>query len=135
MKTVRSKGRMSRRKRHRPASPSWNGQEFPAVIPTIGKHNVLNALAAFAVGIEFGMQPQTIVDALTGYKPSGMRQRVVQRSDICVVEDCYNAGPDSMKAAIQTFGSMKRLQKKRGRKIPGDGRYARAGRLCTAGTL
>lgn len=95
----------------------WNGQEFPAVIPTIGKHNVLNALAAFAVGIEFGMQPQTIVDALTGYKPSGMRQRVVQRSGICVVEDCYNAGPDSMKAAIQTFGSMQRLQKKRGRKI------------------
>ena len=44
----------------------WNWEEFPAVIPTIGKHNVLNALAAFAVGIEFGMQPQTIVDALTG---------------------------------------------------------------------
>lgn len=78
---------------------------------------MLNALAAFAVGREFSMQPEIIIKALTGYKPSGMRQKVVQRNGICVVEDCYNAGPDSMKAAIRTFGSMKRPKDKPSRKI------------------
>ena len=95
----------------------YEGKEYPAVIPTFGRHNVLNALAAFAVGREFSMQPETIIKALTGYKPSGMRQKVVQRNGICVVEDCYNAGPDSMKAAIRTFGSMKRPKDKPSRKI------------------
>ena len=93
------------------------GQEYPAMIPTFGRHNVLDALAAFAVGREFGMQPPVILDALTHYKPSGMRQRVVHRKDICVVEDCYNAGPDSMKAAIHAFGSMQRPAKGACRKI------------------
>lgn len=95
----------------------YEGREYPAVIPTFGRHNVLNALAAFAVGREFSMQPEIIIKALTGYKPSGMRQKVVQRNGICVVEDCYNAGPDSMKAAIRTFGSMKRPKDKPSRKI------------------
>ena len=63
------------------------------------------------------MQPPVILDALTRYKPSGMRQRVVHRKDICVVEDCYNAGPDSMKAAIHAFGSMQRPAKGACRKI------------------
>ncbi len=93
-----------------------DGKEYPAMIPTIGKHNVLNALAAFAVGRTFGMEPAVIVDALTGYKPSGMRQRIVEHHGIRIVEDCYNAGPDSMKAAIKAFGSMKRQQSE-GRKI------------------
>ncbi len=93
------------------------GKEYPAVIPTIGRHNVLNALAAFAVGREFHMDPQIIIKALTGYKPSGMRQKVVERHGICVVEDCYNAGPDSMRAAIKAFGSMKRPKKGASRKI------------------
>lgn len=93
-----------------------DGCEYPALIPTIGKHNVLNALAAFAVGTQFGMQPQTIVEALSHYKPSGMRQKIVERNGIRVVEDCYNAGPDSMRAALRAFGSMKR-PKGRSRKI------------------
>ena len=95
----------------------YRGEEYPAKIPTIGRHNVLNALAAFAVGREFEIAPQTIVKALTGYKPSGMRQKVVERNGIRVVEDCYNAGPDSMKAAIKAFGSMKRPAKGASRKI------------------
>ena len=95
----------------------YGGQEYPAMIPTFGRHNVLDALAAFAVGRKFQMEPQTIIQALTQYKPSGMRQRVVHRKDICVVEDCYNAGPDSMKAALHAFGSMQRPQKGPCRKI------------------
>lgn len=93
----------------------WQGKDFAAVIPTFGEHNVLNALAAFAVGIHCGMEPHAIVEALATYKPAGMRQKVVRHNDIQVVEDCYNAGPDSMIAAIKAFGEMPPLEG--GRKI------------------
>lgn len=79
---------------------------FAATIPTFGKHNVLNALAAFAVGREFDIQPETIIEALKGYQTVGMRQKIVDHKGIRVVEDCYNAGPDSMWAALTAFGAM-----------------------------
>ena len=60
----------------------------------------MNALAAFAVGIQAGMKPETIVAALPGYQPSGMRQKIVDCRGIMVVEDCYNASPDSMRTSL-----------------------------------
>lgn len=82
--------------------------EFAAIqnvtIPCIGRHNVLNALAAFTVGQVLGIAPEKCVEALRGYVPSGMRQKIVQYSGFTVVEDCYNASPDSMRAAMQTLG-------------------------------
>lgn len=83
-----------------------NGKKMPARIPTFGRHNVLNALAAYAVGKEFGMEDEEIVKALNNYVPSGMRQRVVEFKGMTVVEDCYNCGPDSLKAAISAFSTM-----------------------------
>lgn len=84
----------------------YQGKSYPAKLPAFGIHNVRNALAAFAVGSCYGMEAEKIVEALASYTPAGMRQRVVERQEIRVVEDCYNAGPDSMMAAITAFGSM-----------------------------
>lgn len=82
------------------------GECFAAKIPTIGAHNVCNALAAFGVGVEFGIAPAQIVAALESYRPSGMRQNIVQKHGVTFAEDCYNASPDSMKAALDTFKNM-----------------------------
>ncbi len=84
-----------------------NDKKMPASIPTFGIHNVLNALAAYAVGKEFGMDDDEIIAAFKNYVPSGMRQRLVDFKGMTVVEDCYNCGPDSLKAAIKAFASMK----------------------------
>lgn len=73
-------------------------------LPCAGRHNVLNALAAFAVGRELGISPEDCAQALAGYQPSGMRQKVVDWNGVTVVEDCYNASPDSMRAALSTLG-------------------------------
>lgn len=78
----------------------FEGRRYQARIPVIGNHHVMNALAAFAVGIQAGMKPETIVAALPGYQPSGMRQKIVDCRGIMVVEDCYNASPDSMRASL-----------------------------------
>lgn len=75
-------------------------------IPTIGIHNVYNALAAFAVGRLIGIDNEASAKALAAYEPAGMRQRVVKIGDITSIEDCYNASPDSMKAALKTLNDI-----------------------------
>jgi len=82
------------------------GKRFAADIPCIGAHNVYNALAAFGVGVTLGVDPDAAVAALHWYRPAGMRQKMVERGGVTFVEDCYNASPDSMEAALRTLGGM-----------------------------
>lgn len=89
----------------------YQGNSYKAMIPTLGKHNVLNALLAFGVGVQFGIEPQICANALENFQNTGMRQHVVAFKGYTIIEDCYNASPDSMKAAIDT------LSQQKGRKI------------------
>lgn len=73
------------------------------VIPTVGIHNVYDALAAFAVGTQYGVSPQSIADGLAKYTPSGMRQRIHSVKGITFIEDCYNASPDSQRAGLNSL--------------------------------
>lgn len=84
----------------------YNGKEYAARIPIIGKHHVLNALAAFCAGIEFKMNPEEIIPAFARYELSGMRQKIEDRGDMRVILDCYNASPDSMKSALSVLKDM-----------------------------
>lgn len=86
---------------------SYFGNTQRIVIPTIGIHNVYNALSAFAVGYYLDIEPQLCADALKAYKPEGMRQKSVSHNGVTFIEDCYNASPDSMKAAITTLSNTK----------------------------
>jgi UDP-N-acetylmuramoyl-tripeptide--D-alanyl-D-alanine ligase len=72
-------------------------------IPTVGVHNVYDALSAFAVGLEYGISPEDIAKGLMNYAPSGMRQRIREVKGITVIEDCYNASPDSQKAGLNSL--------------------------------
>lgn len=79
------------------------GKTQQITIPTIGIHNVYNALAAFAVGYFLDVDAKAAADALANYVPAGMRQRMVKVGNITSIEDCYNASPDSMQAAMRTL--------------------------------
>ncbi len=70
------------------------------VIPTFGKHNVLNAAMAYTVGKYFGMSDYEIRRGLMNFKGEDMRQRIYTHKDITLIEDCYNAGPESMRASL-----------------------------------
>ena len=84
----------------------YNGNEYEAKIPAVGEHHILNALAAFAVGIEFGMSAEVIIPAFMNYESSGLRQRIEKLGDITVILDCYNASPTSMKSALSVLSTM-----------------------------
>jgi len=94
----------------------------PVTIPTVGIHNVYNALAAMAVGYATGVDSAAAASALANYVPAGMRQNLVQVGGVQVIEDCYNASPDSMRAALQTLG-----------KLPVHRRYAVLGAMLELG--
>ncbi|MBQ0015029.1 MAG: UDP-N-acetylmuramoyl-tripeptide--D-alanyl-D-alanine ligase [Oscillospiraceae bacterium] len=76
---------------------------FVVVLPTTGEHNVYDALAAISVGAELGIEPQKMADALAGYVPAGMREKIEVVKGITLVEDCYNASPDSVRALSNTL--------------------------------
>ncbi len=84
----------------------YEGARYPAELPCPGRHNMLNALAAFCVGVKLGIPPEDAAAALKNYKPEGMRQKIVEHKGYTVVEDCYNANPDSMRAALETLGQL-----------------------------
>lgn len=73
-----------------------------------GAHNVSNALAAAAVGLEAGLSPATIAAALSeAGVASRWRMEVRRRADgLVVVNDAYNANPDSMTAALRALAAM-----------------------------
>lgn len=83
------------------------GNRQKIIIPTIGIHNVYNALSAFAVGWFLDILPEQCAAALRSYVPEGMRQRSVSINGITSIEDCYNASPDSMRAALTTLANTK----------------------------
>jgi UDP-N-acetylmuramoyl-tripeptide--D-alanyl-D-alanine ligase len=86
---------------------SYFGNVQRVVIPTIGIHNVYNALSAFAVGYYLDIDGQLCADALSKYVPEGLRQKSVINNGVTFIEDCYNASPDSMRAAITTLANTK----------------------------
>ncbi len=66
-----------------------------------GAHNVTNALAAAAVGAALNLSGAMIAQGLGRFRPAAMRSQVVMHHGVHIINDCYNANPASMKAALQ----------------------------------
>ena len=77
------------------------GKSFEAALNVPGLHNVLDALAAAAVGLLLGLSPEQIAEGLRSYAP--LRQRVSHAAGMTIIDDCYNAGPESMRAALRVL--------------------------------
>jgi len=99
----------------------YNGRKIKNVaIPTIGKHNVYAALFAYAVGVSMDMSDETICRGLAGFRPVGMRQNIYNIGSLTVIEDCYNAAPESMRAAIAVLRELSAMKGGRMTALLGD---------------
>ena len=67
-------------------------------------HNGTNALAAAAVGICLHLSAMVIAQGLGKFRPAAMRSQVLTHHGVQIINDCYNANPASMKAALQLLG-------------------------------
>lgn len=73
---------------------------FQAEIPLPGEHMVYNALAAAAVGEALGLSVDEIAAGISAVKPTAGRSNLIECKDKVVIDDCYNANPVSMCAAL-----------------------------------
>lgn len=78
---------------------------FPVTVPLPGSHMVMNALAATAVGLQLGLSTEQIAAGIASVQAVNGRSRVVQAGELVLIDDCYNANPVSVKAAIDLLGA------------------------------
>lgn len=76
---------------------------FDINIFTLGEHNVYAALFACAVGDILGLSEDEIRRGLVAYQSADMRQKIYDICGITIIEDCYNASPESMLAALNVM--------------------------------
>ena len=75
----------------------------PVTIPLPGEHMVMNALAATAVGLHYGLTPEEIAAGIQQVQVPGGRFNIVRTDRFTVIDDCYNANPMSMRASLTSL--------------------------------
>ena len=84
------------------------GEEHPVALQVVGEHQVANALSAAGAALAAGMTPAAVAAALSAAGPrSRWRMEVTRRDDgVTVVNDAYNANPESMRAALAALAGL-----------------------------
>lgn len=100
---------------------SW--REHPVTLKLVGEHHVRNALAVFASAHQLQMGVEQIITGIESFTLDMNRGRIVELSGLTIVDDSYNANPDSMIAAFESL----RLQ------FPGKTRVAALGDMRELG--
>ena len=85
----------------------WHGDtRIDVTIPTMGRHNVLNALCAMAVGTQLGLSADEIKRGLESFENVGSRNHIIKTDTLTIIDDCYNANPTSTKAGLDTLSKL-----------------------------
>jgi UDP-N-acetylmuramoyl-tripeptide--D-alanyl-D-alanine ligase len=96
-------------------------RELTVSLPLVGAHNALNAAAAACAAIALGCSDQEIVRGLATVRPVGRRLRLERLpGGLLLVDDCYNANPPSMGAALRTLAELARTEGGRPLAVLGD---------------
>lgn len=102
------------------ARPVTGGQEvtvtgiwgnFAFFLPLPGRHNTANALAATTVALAFGLTPPEITAGIKNLPPLEKRLRVIEKCGLTIIDDTYNASPQSVQTALEVLGGMKGRRK------------------------
>ncbi len=105
-----------------------NGDSIFVNFPFSGRHNVCNLLAAAAVAIKLGLSLRDIKEGLESCTITEMRMQVFENSEgVTIINDAYNANPDSMQASLETLKDIEG----EGRKIAVLGDMAELGKIST----
>ena len=78
---------------------------FPIELELEGEHYVGDAMAAVTVGLKLAVPSERIVESLAAFRNMSGRQEIFQAGEYTIIKDCYNAGPESMAAALGVLGN------------------------------
>lgn len=85
----------------------YEGRRLETVIPAYGKHMIYAALEGAAVGFAMGLEDAEIKKGIETYETVGRRGLVTETGFVTLIDDSYNANPDSMRCAIDSLAEMK----------------------------
>lgn len=83
------------------------GRSIHITIPAYGRHMVYAALAAAAVGMEMGLTDEELASGIASYEPVGRRAKLLNTGTVTLIDDCYNANPDSVRCAVDSMADAK----------------------------
>lgn len=86
-------------------------EEFLFKIPMAGKHNVLNSMLAIAVAKKLNVSFEEMERGIKNLEATSMRLQVIKKERLTIINDCYNASPDSMKSSIDVLSSYEKGRK------------------------
>ena len=104
-----------------------NGTRTPVTLRVLGEYNVLNAVCCFAIGKQFGIPEADIVEGLSHFQTTGIRQNLMEVCGRKLFLDCYNASTESVKSAMEMLTQIQ-IE-------PGKKRIAVVGDITGTGTL
>ena len=84
---------------------SYEDQAYQIELPVEGEHYVCDSLAAIAVGAQLKVRPERIQESLSRFQNMAGRQEIFKKKSYTIISDCYNAGPESMAAALAVLGN------------------------------
>lgn len=82
-------------------------EEIIFTIPMAGKHNVLNSMLAIEVAKKLNVTFNEMKRGIKNLEATSMRLQVIKKNKITIINDCYNASPDSMKSSMDVLSSYK----------------------------
>ncbi|AYE35609.1 UDP-N-acetylmuramoyl-tripeptide--D-alanyl-D-alanine ligase [Clostridium septicum] len=80
-----------------------HGESHTFILEMPGKHNVLNAMLAIRVAKELEVSLEDMYKGIANIESTSMRLQVIKKDKITIINDCYNASPDSMKSSLDVL--------------------------------
>ena len=84
---------------------NYGGEKYPVALCCMGRHNVSNALAAFAAAVTMGVMAGDAISGIESYQPHGYRQQFIKTKSCRVLTDLGNFSPEAIKAALDILKS------------------------------
>jgi UDP-N-acetylmuramoyl-tripeptide--D-alanyl-D-alanine ligase len=83
-----------------------DGESASVRLALLGRHNIANALAAIAVGLQAGVPLARCVEAIASLKPEDKRGELIEWQGATIINDCYNSNPEALQSMIQTLAAV-----------------------------
>ena len=82
------------------------GETADVRLALLGRHNVANALAAIAVGLQAGIPLARCVEAIGSLAPEDRRGEIIEWHGATLINDCYNSNPEALQSMIRTLAAV-----------------------------
>lgn len=90
---------------------SLDNQEYKFDLPMLGKHNILNCMLAIGVAKKLNVTIEEMIKGINNLEATSMRLEIIKNRSNIIINDCYNASPDSMKSSLDVLNTYKDKRK------------------------